>query len=326
MTDDTIARLVRLAGARQEVSPDREHRVRRAVLDECRAVARKRRIRKRALIVGLTLAAAAATVLAVRLEWSSSRTPATGAVMATVERLEGSAARVRTGETSASTRLSPADTLRANDTIATGADGRAALRLATGASFRVDRASTARFVSAEVIELVAGGVYVDSGPGSPILELRTTLGVIRKVGTQFEARLESDTLRLRVRSGLVEVHRGTERIPARAGNQVSIRSDGVTTRSVVTYGPEWNWAMSLASTFDIDGRSLGAFLEYLCREQGWVLAYRTPVLAREASGIVLNGSVDGLDAADALEVVLSTSGLSHHLESGVLTILRPTPP
>jgi ferric-dicitrate binding protein FerR (iron transport regulator) len=247
--------------------------------------------------------------------------------MATVERIEGSAARVRAGETSASTtNLSPADTLRADDTIMTGADGRAAVRLATGASFRVDRASTARFVSADVIELVAGGVYVDSGPDSPTLELRTALGVIRKVGTQFEARLESGTLRIRVRSGLVEVLQGTERVRARAGNQLSISPSGATTGSVVTYGPEWNWAIDLAPRFDIDGRSLGAFLEYLCREQGWILVYDMPALAREAWGIVLSGSVEGLDTADALEVVLSTSGLSHHLENGVLTILRPTLP
>src|SRR2546427_815740 len=83
-------------------------------------------------------------------------------------------------------------------------DGRAALRLDAGPSVRLDAGSDLRLVSAHVLELRRGAVYVDTGarspngsaatasgaegPASPI-EIRTSLGRVRDVGTQFEVRL-----------------------------------------------------------------------------------------------------------------------------------------
>jgi ferric-dicitrate binding protein FerR (iron transport regulator) len=327
VNDDTIARLVHLAGARARVPPDREQRVRHAVLDECRAVAGRRRLRRRAIAAATALAIAALAVVAVRIGVRSPAAPPPGGVVATVERLEGSGASVRVRERSRPTAsLRQADTLRTGDEITTGADGRAALRLTEDISLRLDRSSTARLVSRETIELAAGALYVDSGRESPSLEVRTALGVIRDIGTQFEVRLESNALRIRVRSGIVEVHQSARIVPARAGTEVLVDASGATSRGVAPYGPAWEWASGLAPTFEIEGRPLAAFLAHLCREHGWTLTYSTSALDREASGIILHGSVDGLEPADALEAVLSTSGLAHRLEQGDLIVMRPTVP
>ena len=52
------------------------------------------------------------------------------------------------------------------------------------------------------------------------------------------------------------------------------------------------------------------------------MRYADAALAREASGIVLHGSVNGLPPREALDVAITTSGLQHRLESGELTVFR----
>jgi hypothetical protein len=68
---------------------------------------------------------------------------------------------------------------------------------------------------------------------------------------------------------------------------------------------------------------VSALLEYLSREHGWELRYDDEALARDASRIVLHGSVEGLDAHDTLEVALTTAALSYRLEHGTLRVSRP---
>ncbi len=72
----------------------------------------------------------------------------------------------------------------------------------------------------------------------------------------------------------------------------------------------------------IEGLTLSAFLERVAREHGWTLRYSDPALAREASNIVLHGSVSGLSAHEALEVAVTTSGVQHRLEHGELFLFR----
>jgi ferric-dicitrate binding protein FerR (iron transport regulator) len=200
------------------------------------------------------------------------------------------------------------------------------VRFTTGASVRFDRASRARLVSAGRIELDAGATYVDSGTASPRLEIVTPFGVVRNVGTQFEVRLSEASLRVRVRSGIVEVHRGADVASARPGTELTLGPGLATSRTAVPYGEDWAWVERLAPVFEIEGRSLAAFLEHVCREQGWTLAYADPRLARDASGIMLHGSTAGLQPSDALAVVMKTSGLTHKVADGELTVARSDRP
>lgn len=324
--EETTARLLRLGGMRAEVPTDREDRVRRAFLDECRAVARTRVVRRRTVTVAAGLSMAAAVILAVRFWLPREVTPSVYAVVATVERLEGSGARmIGQRASTAPTQIGPADTLRAGDQIETGATGRVSLRLSQGVSLRFDRGSRARLVSASAIALGAGAVYVDSGSQAPHLEIHTSFGIVRDIGTQFEIRLSDSSLRVRVRSGVVEVRsggRGDDVSSARPGTELTLGPAGVTSRAVAPYGPEWAWAASLGPAFEMEGRPLDAFLEHLCREQGWTLAYADPKLALDASGMILHGSTTGLQPSDALAVALATTGLTHRLEDGELLVAR----
>ncbi len=324
--EETTARLLRLAGMRAEVPPDREGRVRRAVLDECRAVARARVVRRRMVTVAAVLSAAAVAVVVVRLGSPRELPPAVDARVAAVERLDGSGGRLSGRSGSAFTPIGLADAVRVGDRIETDATSRVGLRLSQGVSVRLDHGSKARLLSASRIELGAGAVYVDSGPESPDLEVHTSFGVVRDIGTQFEIRVDATSLRVRVRSGVVEVHRGAEIIAARPGTELTVGTGGVTSREVTSYGREWAWTASVGPPFEIEGRPLVAFLEHLCREQGWTLAFADATLARGASGIILHGSTEGLTPADALAIVLATTGLTHRFNEGELLVTRAVQP
>ena len=324
MDEETTGRLLRIGGVRAEVPTDRESRVKSAFLDECAAVARARVVRRRMATVVAMGSVAAAAIVGVRVWSPRESAQPVQPIVATVERVEGGRARIG-WSASTPAAIAPADTLRAGAAIETGAADRVGLRLVHGASLRFDRASRARLVSASAIELDAGAVYVDSGPQSPELEIRTSFGIVRDIGTQFEVRLSDSSLRVRVRSGLVEVRRvaSTDEVAsARPGTELTLERTSASSRSVSAYGPEWAWAAGLAPAFQIEGRTLGAFLEYLCREQGWTLAYADPKLAREASGIILHGQTTGLQPTEALAVVLATAGLTHRLEGGELAVAR----
>ena len=170
-----------------------------------------------AAVAVAVLSAAAVAVVAVRLGSPREMTPAVDARVAAVERLEGSGGRLSTRSGSTRAPIGLADAVRIGDRIETDAISRVGLRLSGGVSVRLDHGSRARLLSATAIELGAGALYVDSGPESPDLEVHTSFGVVRDIGTQFEIRLDAASLRVRVRSGVVEVHRGARfnpRVPA----------------------------------------------------------------------------------------------------------------
>ncbi len=322
--EEMTARLLRLGGMRPDVPAERESRVKQAFLDEVRATARARVVRRRMATAAALLSMAAAAVVAIRLGVTREVVRPIVEVVATVERLEGEG--VRQNGSTAPLRITLGDPVHPGDRIVSGATGRIGLRLANGASLRFDYGSSAHLVSLNSIALDAGAVYVDSGSASPVLEIATSFGIIRDIGTQFEVRLGDSSLRVRVRSGVVEVHRGADVSSGRPGTELTITPALATSRSVVPYGQDWAWAASVGPPFDIEGRPLSAFLEHVCREQGWTLMYADSRLALEASGIMLHGSTQGLQPSDALAIVLPTTGLTHRVKDGELEVTRSVRP
>lgn len=299
------ARLLRLAGPRPDVPTDRAARVRDRVHREWQAGSRRRAFRRRAAM-GAALAAGIAAAL---LTFRAVNVPPVE-TLASVESIEG------TGT------LARGDVLRAGEWVDTGLNARAAFRLADGTSLRLDADARMRLLSRTVIELSRGAVYVDTGRNSAGLEVRTPLGVAYDVGTQFEVRLTMSALKVRVRTGLVEVKSGAQSLSARPGTELTLESGTAVTRTVPAFAPEWRWAARLAPIFEIEGRPLAAFLDHVSREQGWTVRYSDARLAAEASGIILSGSVQGLDPTDAVAVALRTSGLTYQLAEGELVVMR----
>jgi ferric-dicitrate binding protein FerR (iron transport regulator) len=250
-------------------------------------------------------------------------TPAADTVVAVSERVQGQPLVLRgNGHGDRRWPLAAASSVTADELVATDSASRAALRTADGSSVRIDRASRVRFVGPGVIEVLDGAAYVATSDGSRGFEIRTPLGIVRDVGTQFEVRVSGSSVRLRVRTGTVTIRRGASVTPAGAGTEATVTSAGIVVRQVPAFGTEWSWTSALAVPFAIDGRPLRAFLEHIVAEEGWRLRYADRELGDAAGRIILHGSVEGLGAEDALRVALATSGLRYRLAAGELLVFR----
>lgn len=321
--EDLTVRLLRLAGPRPPAPDARAARVREAVHGHWQARGRRRRIRRRSMAAVLVAAAAVLVVMASR-ERRVDRPPdiVNGAtVVAVVERIEGSPRRASNGAGT----LALNESLRAGESVHTDA-GRVALRFSTGTTVRIDQGSRARAISAAAVELSAGAVYVDTAGTSGRFEVRTPVATAHDIGTQFEVRLIESALRLRVRSGIVELRHGTRLVSGRGGTEVTFTATDATTRSLAPFGREWDWVAGLAPLLEFEGLALAAFLERIASEQGWQLRYADAALADEARSITLHGSASGLQTRQALDIALTTSSLQYRLENGELTVFRGARP
>ena len=79
--------------------------------------------------------------------------------------------------------------------------------------------------------------------------------------------------------------------------------------------------MDVAPGFDIEGRSLEAFLSWVSRETGLRTDLHDEDTVRAAE-IDLHGSIDGLTPVEALAAVLPACGLKHRIDAGTLQIER----
>jgi len=174
-----------------------------------------------------------------------------------------------------------------------------------------------------MLVLDRGAIYVDSGgePGARSLAVHTPWGIARDIGTRFEVRLHGSALRVRVRDGLVRLSQDRQSHDANPGEELTLDGNGsVGRRSVPVFGAEWAWAFALARPFDLEGRSLRDFLNWIAGENGWRLRFADSAVEQKSLTTILHGSILGLTPIEALAAVLPTSGVEHSLRNGVLLI------
>jgi FecR-like protein len=309
--DDTTVQLLRVADPRACVSTLRAARVRSAARAAWEVQVRRRTIRRRVVILSSILGAGALTlVFGPEALLEREVAPAPGDPAAIVEQVDGPS------------RIQRSQVVRVGDWIEMAPRSRVALRFGDRTSVRLDTGSRLRVVSPRVVELAAGAVYVDTGAESGGFEVRTALGTAHDVGTQFEVRLLPHAVRVRVRTGLVQLRDSTRSIAGHQGTEITLSPTDAVTRRFDGHDAGWDWATRLAPTLEMDGVSLATFLERAARERGWKVEYTDPTLAREATTIVLHGSVDGLTPDDAIGVAVGASGLRHRIERGSVIVLR----
>jgi ferric-dicitrate binding protein FerR (iron transport regulator) len=253
---------------------------------------------------------AALLVVGVRVTIHERDVRSLGAAVAVVETLDGTV-----------TGLRRAGAVHTGQWIETG-QARAALRIGRDRSVRIDADSRLRMLSSSIIELASGAVYIDTAREDTSFEIRTPLGTARDLGTQFEVRLAGESLRLRVRTGVVELRDRTRSISGRAGTEITLTPTGTVTRPIAPDSPEWAWIARVLPPLQMEGVPLAAFLAQVAREQGWAIAYADAALAREAEDIVLHGSASSLAPHEAAEVAITTSGLRYRVERATLVVFR----
>jgi FecR protein len=325
--EDATMRLLRIAGPREAVSDARAARVRATVHTEWQTRTRWRAMRRRVIFASAIVAAASIVLMIGLFGQRDRRRGPLGGAVAVVEQIDGTPQRA-SGRSDApkAAGLFRNETIRAGEWIETDARARVALRFSDGTSVRLDARSRARPLTSSSIELSAGAVYVDTERESGHFEVRTEMATARDVGTQFEVRLLDRTVRLRVRTGIVELKDRRRSVSGRAGTEITLSAAGAVSRPIVAHGSEWDWTARVSPPLDMEGTSMAAFLERVAREHGWIVRYADSALAGEASRIILHGSVSGLAPSEMVEVAIATSGLQHRFESGELVVLRATRP
>ncbi len=327
---EVVARLLEVAGPRPPVPDDVALRVRTAVHADWQREVRARRVRRRAWTMGLAAAACLVAAVAgtsmLRPDVADLPEPPVGrAVVAALEAHVGADLSIKEPGGASWRQLGPGEVVRAGATVRTGRSSQAGIRLGSGVSLRADSHTRFRLVSAFDVAVEGGSVYIDNPPDGEHdepLTVRTPLGVVRDIGTQFEVRLDPGALRVRVREGTVTVERDRRTDTATSGVELQVREDGtVLSRPIPVSGPDWAWVLSVAGPMEIEGRPLSAFLTWVSREHGWRLAYTTDAAAA-AARTVLHGSVAGLSPEDAIGSVLATCGLAHRVEDGTLVIVE----
>lgn len=318
---DTVAHLVRLGGPRPAVSRERAARVRARVHEEWRHTVAARRRRATALAGVVALAASLLLIVSLVRDRGVVQSPvAQPPVVATV------VASVGPVTLDDGRPLAVGATLREGQALRTQAGSVAALDLGNRTSLRVDENTRLQFVTASRLRLEAGAMYFDDEPGSDssAIEVQTPSGVVRDIGTQFEVRVLDDRVRVRVRvrEGEVVFTRGAAATRGKAGTEILVRGDEVTTREVAVSGSEWAWIARSRPRFDLAGKTLAEFLAWFTRETGYGVAFEGDSAAR-ASQITLQGSIDGMSPEEALEAVVPATGFDARVVDGRVVVRQP---
>ncbi len=316
--EEQVALLLRIAGARPAVDPERTERVKAAVLARWRAEVRARSRVRLLRRMAVPMAAAAALVAMVGIgRWLvRSRAVEGGSPAALLERKVGPVRR------DGGVDLIQGGSVPAGSEIVTGAGGRAALRVSTGVSIRLDSLTSVRFESDRSIVLRQGAIYLDSGEGkgaSP--EVRTSAGVVRDVGTRFQVRLAEEALLISVREGAASLELPDRTLAIQAGTRLAAGTGGRISRSAISPSdPDWDWIHEITPPYRLEGKTLGEFLGWVERETGRPVRFREGALAPERAAIVLHGSVEGMRPDETPAAVLPTCGLTSHRDGDALVV------
>ena len=318
--DETIERLLRLAGPRQPVDAECASRVRGPVREVWQASVRRRTRVRRWTIGGVCLVVAAGVLFGVAVARRVAAPPFSRVPAAPAAWLVSATGSIRLTGGSLPT-VAVGDAVPIGVELETGADVLATLALTTGGEVRLNQHTVVRFVEARELNIERGGVYLVSGDKDSSVVVRTPAGVIRDVGTRFEVGLVDGIWRVRVREGLVRYERGDARQVAEAGTELRVNMDGsLVKRPAPTYGIDWAWIERAAPTFRVEGQTLAAFLDWAARESGHRIEFASDRIRSESTRIILHGSIEGLGVEEALEVILPTCGLTHRMESQRLIV------
>lgn len=307
--DDSIARLMQLAGPRPAVPQAVRERVHATVKREWRSSVTRRRARRWGWAMPAALAASVllAVVLGDRMLLDE------GAPVATVSVASGPGGTLRAG-----------DAIHAGDAISTGGAG-VALAFESGLSLRLAAHTAATVDAVDEITVSAGKVYADTGPSmraDRAITVHTGVGSATDHGTQFIVGYDGTGMTVAVREGRVEIAAGDTSYTADAGEQVTLAQDREARFArLPPHDPSWDWASELAPSFDIERRPVMDFLQWAARETGRQLVFTSDGARVAAMVGRLRGSIEGLTPTEAIEAVRPTiPGLELRIDDRTMVV------
>lgn len=321
---EALEDLLRHASPRPTPSTDDEAVVRAAVRAQWRDVTGRQQARRRFM----QYAVAATVLLGVFAGFNLFRGPVVETVrVATIQKSIGPVYLL--GEQAELRETTDLANILSGQTIVTGFGAGLAVAWEGGGSIRLDENSRIEFTNDRSVFLKSGRVYFDSqgsslvvgidAGGTPRLTLRTELGDVEHLGTQYMTAVDSGQLVVSVREGQVAIDGRYHDHVASPGQQVTL--SGSTQPSILSIGANsdaWSWIHRTAPAANIDGKTLHEFLTWVCREMGLELEFegQAESVAREA---ILKGTID-TEPAEALRLRLATAALDWRIDEGVIYI------
>ncbi len=304
-SDAALEQLLKHASPRPVPSETDTAAARGAVRAEWQQVSGRRRVRRRMLNVAI----AATVLVGVFSVFNTFRAPEIGSVqVASIEQSFGSVYVL--GEESVLRETRDLSGVLSGQTIVTGDEAGMALAWGSGGSLRVDQKTRVEFTNDHSVYVQYGRVYFDSEPASLATRIdtadsrdfvvRTDLGEVLHTGTQFMSAVESDVLTVSVREGHVSVVGDRQdSVVAYSGEQVKLEGRQRPVKlSISRHGENWDWVNRASRTADVNGKTIDAFLTWVCRELGFELRYEG-----EAAEVAVRDTLTGDYENEPLEVL-----------------------
>jgi ferric-dicitrate binding protein FerR (iron transport regulator) len=316
--------ILRHATKRPQPSAAARERALRELRGEWQALTSARKRRRRFAALGV--AASFAVAVFGGLQWFAAPSPGVE-WQVTVQRVAGDALNINSERLTASSAAGRE--LARGDQLATGPGSQVAIRWGQG-SLRLDSATRVTLLDAQTISLLRGAVYFDSRPFSSdtaaSIVVQTGFGEISHLGTQFQAHIDDDGLRLQVREGAVDIRGPRVDVQLSAGEALHVGQAGDVRRvAIASNDPDWQWAAEIAPELQLDGRSTAEVLGWIGRETGQRVVYRSEkarqLAASEARGI---GTLAPLPA---LRTIPYMTSLEYSIVDDVIAVdARESPP
>lgn len=333
--EQTLARLLRLAGKSEPIADDIEARVYAAVRREWAASSTQpsgdrvyaevrrawnrtpARARKRRWMIPVAVAATVVLAVTVMLQLQpESSLPVAAPVGAIAKTVGPDNGLYVSGQK-----------VYAGDTLATGPDSGISITLANAESLRLDEDSRLVVLDSDEFQLLAGRVYADTGDflyHDKGLRIVTDAGTVTDVGTQFSVHASGERLDVAVREGRVDVvMSGGQELVAVAGERMLLEQGGEpSVEQLAPHDGYWDWVAALAPVYDLENRSLLDFLRWAARETGKELVFSDNDLRMAAMRTDLHGSIQDVTPAEAIAAVLATTSFRYRIENDRILIFR----
>lgn len=288
---DPLESLLKRAAPRPEPPAEVRERVLRAVEREWRRQ-KRRRWRLPAALAASLLVALGALVLLVQAPDIPVQVSHTDGVLVAGRLLESGGA---------SLELAPGTVLETQGPTRLVAGTRTEIRLRAGTRLA--------WLEPELVALERGTIYVDTH-GQGHLGVRTALGEVRDVGTRYMVTLHEGGMEVALREGATAIAtehgRYTARARDRQGDVVTVSGDGVVAEVAPASAERWAWIHQVHPGYS--SREVLSLMRQIAQDLGLGLEFRSPAVEAAALQGRLEGDISGLGPAEALEVVLGTSG------------------
>ena len=218
--------------------------------------------------------------------------------------------------------------MQIGDYVRTRNDNRLLMKLDNGNVIRLDEDTEIQLLGRHQMALLAGAVYVDSDHATQdnALEITANTATIQHIGTQYSVRLlQDDQVNIMVRSGQVAFATDTIESKINKGSEVVFTATKVVEQKPITgYDEKWSWIQEIAEDFDIQGKNLIEYLNWVGEETGYPIQWSNSRDQNTAFDIELSGSIRGLSPLESLEVVMPTTRFGYSLSTDRIDITSRT--